>query len=153
MIDPSIQHLISDDNPIIKGTGTASFGKDHYCIWCTSNGSTSICNIQNPSEDTLSFVVSGAPTSIYTTTGKVFNGLHAIPPNQPTSNVTAIGDFQGVQVSVFNLSATDATCQVSTYSPPGRVCDDQTSIGRRIFGLLLRKRSTVDHQHRRTPRS
>lgn len=123
MIDPSIAHLVSDDNPVIKGTGTASFGKNSYCIWCTTNGSTSICNIQNTSPgDTLSCVVSGAPEDMYTTKGDKLNGLHTLPPNQPTVSVTAIGDFKGKQVSIFNLSAIDTPCDVATYSPSAGKC-------------------------------
>lgn len=77
------------------------------------NGSISTCTIQNPSRaNTLTFSVSGAPSTINTVEGDPFNGVHSIPPNNPTMNVTAIGDFLGTQVTIFNISSLDADCDV-----------------------------------------
>ncbi len=107
------EFIAKSGNPTIHYSGQAVFGKNHYCRWYTTDGSTGICTIRNKSrKNTLSIVISGAPKTIYTTDGTPFNGLHKIPPNSPTSNITAIGDFKGKMVTIFNNSALAASCFV-----------------------------------------
>jgi len=108
-------YVAKSDNPVINGTGAKTFRRTHYCTWHTWDGSILICTIQNPDRhNTLSFVVSGAPSNIMTTDGESFNGTFSIPPNQPEENVTAIGDFKGQVVTIFNSSALNADCSVTT---------------------------------------
>lgn len=108
--------LKDTDAPIvIDGSGQETFGKNQYCLWNTTDGSTSICTIQNPgTANTLTVVISGAPDTMYTTSGVLLNGKHQIPPNNPDINVTALGDFQGKQVTIFNMSALDTPCALTT---------------------------------------
>lgn len=107
------QFLVHSPDPVIDGAGSAEFDQNYYCIWNTTDGSTSICTITNPgTANTLTFVVSGAPSSITCTDGTPFNGQHVLLPNNPTHNVTAVGDFRGTQVTIFNMSALPATCDV-----------------------------------------
>lgn len=110
---------LDSDNPVIHRQGEAEFGPTHYCTWETVNGQSSLCTIVNPSRNTLYFVVSGAPTNIVTTDGKPFNGRHEIPPNNPTSNVQALGEFRGVTVTITNVTnpAIDAICHVTVTVP------------------------------------
>lgn len=106
--------IAASDNPVINDAGKAEFGKNHYCLWNTKDGSISTCTIQNLSRaNTLTFVVSGAPPAIKTTDGTSFNGQHSIPPNNPTHNVTAFGNFLGTQVTIFNMSSLEAECSVN----------------------------------------
>jgi hypothetical protein len=92
----AVMQIKKSNNPVIKKSGSARFGKNHHCTWYTTDGSKSIITIHNPGRDnTLTFIVNGAPETIHDTDGKKFNGLHEIPPNCPTCNVTAIGDFKG----------------------------------------------------------
>lgn len=112
---PAFVFLASDYNPTIHGAGQTCFGQNHYCTWMTYDGSSSTCVITNPGvHNTLTLTVSGAPDEVYTTDGNPFNGQHVIPPNSPTANVTALGDFKGHQVTIFNMSALETLCQVVT---------------------------------------
>lgn len=111
---PVAELLKSTSNPVIQQSGSATFGKNNYCLWYTADGSTSSCTITNTGlANTLTIVVSGAPSSIVCTDGSPFNGQHTIPPNNPTMNITAVGNFAGTQVTIFNMSSLDTPCQVN----------------------------------------
>lgn len=111
------EFLKDSDNPVIQKQGAAQFEPGHYCTWITANGQNSLCGITNPSSNTLVIIVSGAPNTIYTTDGKLFNGQHHILPNRPTDNVTALGDFQGVTVTITNISNPTAECDMKVTTP------------------------------------
>jgi hypothetical protein len=99
-------------NPKIQKAGKAEFPSPQFCTWVSANGPTSTCRITNTGRNTLTVVVSGAPEKITTTDGKPFNGQWQIPPNSPTTNVTAIGDFLGTTVTIFNMSNPSTDCKV-----------------------------------------
>ena len=106
--------LKGSENPKIQNSGKAVFSKNHYCLWSTTDGSISTCTVQNPgTANTLTVVISGAPATMMTTDGELFNGQHRIPPNNPTHNITAVGDFTGVVVTLFNMSSLDTDCGVN----------------------------------------
>ncbi|GEM_PF-4147574 len=114
MLNFSTSSLATNQNPVIDKNGEATVSSGHYALWETANGSVSTCSLTNPdNRNTVTFVVSGAPSDIMTTEGKPFNGLHAIPPNSPTSNVTVIGDFRGTNVTIVNISNPDAQFRAS----------------------------------------
>lgn len=102
-------------NPVIQGTGQAIFGSGLYCTWNTDNGSVSMVKVANPGlANTLTFIVSGAPATITCNDPKnsTFNGVHTMPPNSPTSQIIATGDFGGQVVTITNFSNPSTTCQV-----------------------------------------
>lgn len=102
-----------DDNCTIHQRGKCTFNKGHYCTTNTVNGSISIFEITNPGQDnTLVIMVSGAPATMYTTDGKLFNGEHQVPPNSPAANITALGDFEGKKVTIYNASPLDTPCKL-----------------------------------------
>jgi hypothetical protein len=115
---PSSFFLAAENNVTIDGSGQEQFGKSNFCKWLTSDGSTSIITVTNAGvANTLTLVISGAPATIIATDGSPLNGQHTIPPNSPSTNVTAIGNFLGQQVIVFNMSALDTPCSVVTVVP------------------------------------
>lgn len=110
--------LATDDNPVIQGTGTTTIDAPQHATWITNNGSTCTITITNPSvADSLTIVISGAPTEITATDGSSFDGQHVIPPNSPTTTVTAFGDFKGQQVSIVNVSSPSAPCYIDAFCP------------------------------------
>jgi hypothetical protein len=116
----SSPQFLASGNPSIQYSGTAAFGKNQYCVWTTKDGSISQLTIQNPNKDnTLTFVISGAPSTMTTTTGAPLNSQFSIPPNSPTTNVTAVGNFLGTLVTIFNMSTLQATCQVNAVVAAG----------------------------------
>lgn len=99
----------------IHGSGQASVGQYQSCTWVTPNGVTAVLVVTNGGgTSALTIVISGAPPEIFATDGSPLNGQHLIPANQPTANVTAIGDFKGQQVMVFNMSNPAVAAQVVT---------------------------------------
>ena len=101
-------------NPKIHKAGKAEFPSPQFCTWVSANGPTSTCRITNTGRNTLTVVVSGAPDDIKTVSKpeKPFNGQWQIPPNSPTTNVTAIGNFEGTTVTIFNMSNPSTDCKV-----------------------------------------
>ncbi len=100
-------------NPTINQAGQAQFPASAFCTWTTNNGSQSTVVVTNPgNQNTLTVIISGAPSTILTATGQPLNGEWTIPPNSPTSNVTAFGNFLGTIVTLFNLSNPSTTCKV-----------------------------------------
>ena len=101
---PAPEFTFDSQNPVIRVQGHATFGPYLFCTWYTKNGSNSLLNIINPSSNTLYISISGAPNTIHTTTGVPLNGAHSIPPNDPTKNVQALGDFLGTKVTIANTT-------------------------------------------------
>lgn len=98
----------------IHGSGQVIVGQFRNCTWTTPNGSTAVLVVTNTSASQLSVVISGAPMEIFAADGSPLNGRHVLPPNVPTANVTAIGDFRGQNVTLFNISTPAANAQVTT---------------------------------------
>lgn len=100
-------------NPVINRAGTANFGAPFFCTWNTANGQPSTVTISNAGPNTLTVSVSGAPANILNSKGAPLNGIYSIPPNCPTCQVNAAGDFQGQTVTIFNTSNPNTTCAVT----------------------------------------
>ena len=100
----------------INGTGQVTLGQFKSCAWMTPNGATAVVVITNAGTSTLTIVVSGAPATIFATDGAPLNGLHAIPPNA-NANVTAMGNFLGQQVMLFNISTPATNAFIVTSAP------------------------------------
>lgn len=109
----SRQDFAAGSNPVIDKAGTAQFGAPFFCTWKTANGQPSTVTITNPGPNTLTVSVSGAPDGIKGSNGKPLNGVWSIPPNCPTCQVNAAGDFQGQTVTIFNTSNPNTTCKVT----------------------------------------
>lgn len=101
----------------VNGSGQVTLGQFKQCAWMTPNGATAVIVVTNPSASTLSIVVSGAPATIFAADGTPLNGQHQIPPNSPTANLTAIGNFLGQQVMLFNISTPAANAQIVMSAP------------------------------------
>lgn len=103
--------LAAGSNPVIQKAGTASFVQPYYCTWNSTNGQTSTLTISNPGPNTLTVGVSGAPATIMSGS-KPLNGVWSIPPNCPTCDVIAFGNYLGTTVTIVNLSNPNTTCAV-----------------------------------------
>lgn len=109
----SRQDFVAGSNPVINKAGTAQFGAPFFCTWLTANGQPSTVTIANVGPNTLTVSVSGAPQNILNSKGQPLNGVYSIPPNCPTCQVNAQGDFQGQTVTIFNTSNPNTTCSVT----------------------------------------
>ncbi len=101
---------MSSQNPVINQNGSATIETGENCTWNTpigSNGNLSISNSSRANE--LNISISGAPTTNITVTVNGasqtnLNGMWTLPPNAPTMEVNAYGDFHGQTVTITNLT-------------------------------------------------
>lgn len=107
-------------NPVINESGSASINSGQNATWNTANGSASSLTITNTSRaNTLTLGITGAPTEgiIVQVNGVVqptLNNFYTIPPNSPSYNILAQGDFKGAIITIMNNTnaQNDATAQI-----------------------------------------
>lgn len=112
----------ADEPLILNGTGNVTLAPGERCIWEPSNGADSFITVRNDGlRNTLTCDITGAPPHITGTQSngapKPLNGRWKIPPNMPTAEVRASGDFEGHRVTIINNSDPETTCHVFTNVP------------------------------------
>jgi hypothetical protein len=107
----------SSQNPVIDQSGTASIESGQFCLWETANGSSSTITIGNSSRSNTAKVgITGIPDGVIAEfDGKPVspNGFVNIPPNSPNEVYRAIGDFQGANVTIVNMTSSQNDADVS----------------------------------------
>lgn len=94
---------------------TVSLSRFEYAQKLTNNGSDCICSITNISQANIAMtVLTGAPDTIQMDNGETFNGIHSLKPSQ---QVIAVGNFEGKEITVLNLSLMNVVILVMLFCP------------------------------------
>lgn len=110
--------ILNDTGAVtVNGNGDVTLAAGKRCIWHPSNGADSRITVRNGGRlNALTCDITGAPPDI-TATGpdgasKPLNQRWKIPPNMPTADVTASGDFQAKAVTIINISDPETPCRI-----------------------------------------
>lgn len=94
---------------------TVSLSRFEYAQKLTNNGSDCICSITNTSQANIAMtVLTGAPDTIQMDNAETFNGIHSLKPGQ---QVIAVGNFEGKEITVLNLSLMNVVILVMLFCP------------------------------------
>jgi hypothetical protein len=96
---------------------TVSLSRFEFAQKVTNNGSDCICSITNTSQANIAMIVlTGAPdtNTILLDSTTTFNGTHTLKPAQ---QVIAVGNFEGKEITVLNLSLLGVVIVVMLFCP------------------------------------
>lgn len=118
-----MEHVFGPSSPVTlvdhraaeaAGDARVTIEPGGYFEWHAASGVPSFLQITNPgATDPVTVVVSGAPTDVFATHGAVLDGRHTIPAVPATANVSAVADFRGHTVIVFNVSPDPAPAEIA----------------------------------------